>query len=121
MADKRIFVVAGNIERISPLKDGGMTITMHTQEIPDDQKLLLMSFFNKYGFIAFSEDEVQRSDIPDTDTDIEGRKRKTPSQRLRNTIYVHGEQEGLSGNSEHDAYYGKRMEWHINEEKSYLE
>lgn len=80
-----------------------------------------MSFFNKYGFILFSEDEIQKGMIPETDTDIEGKKRKTPSQRLRNTIYVHGQQQGLNGNSEHDAYYEKRMEWHIEQEKSFLD
>ena len=121
--DKRIFQVAASLEGVSPRKDGGMGLRFITQEIPEKEKLLLMSFFNKFGWVLFSEDEIQEADIPEKNTDIEGRKVKTPSQRLRAVIWLLAKQDGIADNDQigHDEFYVKKMEDLINWAKAKLD
>lgn len=118
--NKRIFQVASVVDGISPLKDKGMSIRFHTKELSEDEKVLLISFYQKYGWLVFSEDSVQEELLPEQDTDVEGRRVKTPSQRLRSTIYVYGKQLGKPG-EEFDTFYRHEMEKLINYYKNKLD
>lgn len=104
------------IEGVSPLKDGGMSIRLHTNEMTNEEKSAVMEFYQKFGWLVFSEQEDP--DVPDEliRRDTGG---KTPSQRLRNTIYVAYQQSGQTDVT-FEQYYARAMERHINFEKQNL-
>jgi len=119
--EKRIFKVGANVDGISPLKDGGLSIRFHTQEVSNDEKVLLMSFYQQFGWLLFSEDTVKVDQIPEQNADIEGRKKKRPSQRLRSTLWVLGNKKGFNTPTEQDAFYERQMERFIDKVKSEIE
>lgn len=117
----RTFQVGSQVDGISPLKDGGLSIRFHTQELSDDQKVLLMSYYQKFGWLLFKEDEFKETDVPEKDTDIEGRKVKRPSQRLRSALWVLGDKKGLKTPEEQDTFYKQQMERFIDKVKEQIE
>jgi len=83
---KKTFQVPATLEGISPLKDGGMSVRFHTNEVTNAEKVVLMDFYQKFGFLLFKENEFSDKDIPTGDAKLDG---KTPSQRLRGVMYVY--------------------------------
>ena len=85
-----IFQVPAVVDGITPLKDRGMSIRFHTNELTDEQKLELLRYFDKYGWLLFKESEsgFDESEVPDFDPK-EFDEQKSPAERLRSTIYVY--------------------------------
>ena len=75
----------GVITRISSLADGGLSLGFHSQEMTPEEKVIVMKKHGQFGYLFFSEAELQPQDIPRKDPEFEG---KTPSQRLRAVIFV---------------------------------
>lgn len=106
----KTFQIPAVLEGITALKDGGLSIRFHTQEASDRDKLVAMSFFQKFGWMLFSEQEHAESvELDEIRKDVGG---KTPSQRLRSVLYVEYQQSGKNDLT-FEQYYGKRMEQFI--------
>ena len=104
------------LEGCSPLKDGGMSLRFHTQEITAQEKLKLLNFYQSFGYLLFKENSFIDADIPKEDASDETKK---PSQRLRAVIYIFWKQHGMEG--EFDQFYNKKMEYIISQFKERLE
>lgn len=110
------FTAAASVDGISPLKDGGMSVRFHTQELGKDDKVNLMGYYQSFGYLMFAPQELTEEDIPDEPLEIY--EDKTPSQRLRGVIYRLWEKNGSPGDSE--TYYRQKMEQITNQLKAKL-
>ena len=110
------FQTPATLEGVSPLKDGGMSLRFHTQEMTAQEKLQLLNFYQSFGYVLFKENSFTDADIPKEDASD---KDKTPSQRLRAVIYIMWKQRGMNGDFE--QFYNKKMEYIINQFKERLE
>lgn len=99
------------------LSDGGVSIGFHTQELSNEEKLLVGSFHNLYGQLLFrpNEDQFTEEEMPREDIDFEGKK---PSQRLRAVLYRFWESKGKQGDFE--MFYRGKVEEMIDHYKAKL-
>lgn len=82
----KIFQVPAILDGISPRKDGSMTLRFITNEIKDvEEKSKLMEFYQTFGWMQFSDQSIHQvpREAPAREAGV-----KTPSQRLRATLYV---------------------------------
>lgn len=110
------FQIEAVLDGMRPLKDGSMSLTFHTNEVSKDQKVVLMDFYNSFGWLLFAANAFQENEAPK-----DSAKRdvgKSPSERLRSVIFVRWKQ--LGGHGDFEAYYRQRMEQHIDHEKQDL-
>jgi len=93
-----------------PTVDKGMTFSFVTQEMGNNDKLALLGYHNTFGHSLFSPNEIQDGDIP---TDQAVKTGKSPSERLRNVMFLLYMQ---SGGKPEDfyIYYNVEMEKMIN-------
>lgn len=104
----------GYFTGFSSRTDGSYSLRFATQELSDEDVTTLSKHRNQFGVVAFVENEAQLSDIPKGDAE-EG---KTPSQRLRASLFVLWTQEGKKG--EFESFYRDKMEKLIDHIKSKL-
>ena len=112
---KRILVPA-QISAVRPLNDGSFSVTFHTNELGDADKLVLVNALNMVGWALLSENEVGEEDIPVQDSEFES---KTPSQRFRGVLFILWKQTGEVG--DFDNFYKTEMEKIINHFKNKLD
>lgn len=98
------------------LKDGGVSVGFSTQELTDEEKLVLGSFYQKFGALAFRENELRPEDIPNEDVEFEG---KSPSKRLRAVLFVLWKQRGAKGGFE--DYYRQKVDGIVEQIKEKLD
>ena len=72
--------------------DGGLKLTIHTQELDPTDKAEVMQLHNKVGWFVFSISDIEQSDIPDEPIEFDGQ--KTLSQQLRNVLFRLHESQG---------------------------
>lgn len=114
MANK--FQVEAILEGVTPRKDGGVSLRFVTNEVSKDDKVMLMEFYQSFGWLMFSANEFQESDIP-----TEAAKHDvgaSPSKRLKSVLFVLWKQQGENG--DFDAFYKKKMEQFIDRVKENL-
>lgn len=107
------FKVAAVLNGVAPLKDGGMSVRFHTQEIPTAEKTVLMEYFQQFGWLLFAPEGTELN-VPKE----QPKEDKTPSQRLRSTLHILWEQRGSEGDFE--AWYRQKMEAIIEQVKEKL-
>lgn len=103
------FQVEAVLQGVTPRADGGVSLRFVTNEVSKADKVMLMEFFNSFGWLLFKANEFQESDIP-TETakhDVG----TSPSKRLKAVIFVLWKQSGENG--EFDAFYKQKMEQFI--------
>lgn len=110
------FHISSVLTKANPLADRGMSLGFHTLELSDEEKVKIMSHFQKTGWLLFSEDEIQDADVPEGKSGFET---KTPSQRLRGVMYIFWKQQGSKGNFE--DFYRDLMEKFVEHIKSKLD
>lgn len=115
MSRAKVFQTPATLDGVQPLKDGGMSLRFHTQEVPAKEKTKLMEFYLDYGYVQFSSQELQTVpvNIPARETGA-----KTPSQRLRAVLMVLHRQKYPDMPSE--VFYEQQMERIINKVKEKL-
>ena len=97
--------IPSQITKVETTSDKGMKLVVHTNEISPEIKAELMSLHEKFGWLVFSPTEnITNEDIPDDPIEFEGE--KTPSQSLRDTLFVYHSKQG--GKSEDFPLYWKR-------------
>ena len=80
----------------APTRENGMRLRIETQELTNEEKLLLLEYNNTFGHFLFSANPLQERDIPKEAAKREG---KTPSERLRGVLYlIHKENGGTDAN-----------------------
>ncbi len=110
------FQAAAILTTLSYTKDGGVRLGFHTQELSDEDKLILSKFHDKFGFVMFKSNEFTTADIPKEDAEDTA---KTPSKRLRAVLFVMWKQHGEKG--EFETYYRTQVEKIITHLKSKLD
>src|SRR4051812_49326904 len=104
---------------ISSLKDGSISIKLETQELSPGKAGELFALRNKLSYVYFSERQIslpEKKIIDSLEPEMQG---KTPSLRLRNTLYVMWEQNN-EGYTDADAHYRAKMEGIIQHYKNEL-
>lgn len=110
------FQVEAILEGVTPLKDGGVSLRFHTNEVNKADKVMLMEYYQSFGWLLFSANEHQETDVP---KDIAKRDTgQSPSQRMRSVLFVYWRQKGSKGDFE--TFYNQQMEKLINIIKSNL-
>ncbi len=104
--NKQIITVTGILTSISHTKDGGLRLGFSTQELTPEDKLKMSELFQQFGHLAFSPNQITTEDMPKEEAED---KNKTPSKRLRNTIYVWSQQLGIKSKN-FETFYKENME-----------
>jgi hypothetical protein len=91
---KDITLIAGGIEKVETrLGDKSIKIVFVTQEITDRDKLgHIMQMNGKYGYVAFSEVEIEQEDLNIPDEPIEIETDKPMHVRKHNVMFRYWEQ-----------------------------
>lgn len=110
------FQVEAILEGVTPLKDGGVSLRFHTNEITKPQKVELMDYYQTFGWLLFSANEYQDTDVPKDLANRDGG--KSPSQRLRAVLFVYWKQLGAKGGFE--PFYNQKVEQFIDRIKENL-
>jgi hypothetical protein len=79
------FNAEGELKRIQTMSDKGIRITFDTQELPPAQAAALHMFVGGYSSLAIAQGSVPHVEAPVMTLDAG---EKSPSVRLRNTMYV---------------------------------
>lgn len=114
-------IAAGILTSYRPKADGSFSITISTNELTALQKVELDSLFMKYIYVLLKDTEIDEADNQLFDSiDLELSNGKTPSQRLRSTLFILYNQDSL-GYKEFKDYYIFRMEKIINYYKNKID
>lgn len=73
------------VKKIQTMADGGMGLSMHTQEMSNEHKATLLDFGEKLAWATITEAPVDSVVVPDKIVEID--EGKTPSQRQRAILY----------------------------------
>jgi hypothetical protein len=112
----KTFQAPAILTRIAYLKDGGVSLGFATNELTDEEKVIASRYYQKFGFLLFKENQFKQEEIPDGDASDES---KSPSQRLRATLFILWKQKGSKGDFE--IFYRAQMENAINRVKKLLD
>ena len=113
----KIVTVYGVLDGISTQKDRTLKLVFRTNELPPDEAGILHGLTHQEGYCAFAPNAIQEIKIPEGKPEF--REEKSPSQRLRNVIYVYWQQQGEPGDFE--SFRKQKMEQVIEFIKSKLE
>lgn len=111
-----MIILPAYLNGFSSKTDGSASLRFSTQEIPPEVFAELSKNLNNFGHLLFKENEIDLNDVPKEDIDD---KDKTPSKRLRNTLFVLWKQKGSKGDFE--VYYREMVEKYITRIKAELD
>lgn len=87
-----------------------------TNELSDEDKLIIAKFYQKFGFVLFKANEFESDDVPKEQAEDT---QKTPSKRLRAVLFLLWKQAGEKGDFE--LYYRNQVEKMIDVVKAKLD
>lgn len=90
---------------ISSSADGGLRMSFATNELTPEEKVEAMKLHQQFGWLLFSPNPFTSSDLPKEQAE-EGQ--KSPSKRLRATLFILWKQQGEQGDFE--VFYRAKME-----------
>lgn len=96
------------IEKIETRVDGTFKIVLGTQELSDEQAVELIKMKKGIGWFLFKETPFQDDDLVAIPETTEFKKDKTPSQRLRDRMYVYYQKKYHDG--KFDEWYRKTLD-----------
>ena len=97
------------VESIKSLKDGSVSVNIHTQELSPGKAAELFALRNMVCYSYFSSRQIENSEksiINSMEPELKG---KTPGQRLRAVMYLKYKQDA-EGYKDSDSYYIGKME-----------
>ena len=109
--------LAAQLTKVETRADRSVKLVFDTRELGEDSATLF-KLAHSEGWLLFSSNELEESDIPDEKPDAMV-STKTQAQRLRATLFVLWQQRGKQGDFE--AYYRTQMERIIESIKDKLE
>lgn len=84
------FQVPSTISKITTMADKSLRLQVDTQELPKEDKAKVFDLHEELGWFCFSKAEIKEEDIVDLpEIKPEFKDQKSPSQRLRNRLYVY--------------------------------
>ena len=113
-----IFQSPAILTSISYTKDGGIRAGITTNALTDEDKLLMGSFYQKFGYFLFKANSFEEGDIPQGNAENSS---KSLSVRLRASLYVLWEQKHKDKYLNFDDFYKSQMERFIDAVKEKLE
>jgi hypothetical protein len=124
MATNDMLMIPCSIEGVSTRKDKTLKVVIETQELTPDKIAQLMSLWvNGYGIMCFKGEQFSHDEqelINSIKLSAEELGAKTPSERLRNTLYVLFK-DNPKGFQTFDSFYLNHMEEIINMVKRRLD
>jgi len=111
------FKVGATLEGVSTLKDGGVSLRFHTQELSAEEKMLAFGYQQGFGWLLFQQQEYKSEEL-ELDQIRKDTGGKSPSRRMRSILYLLYKQSGQSVPFE--VYYGQQMERIIDQLKDKL-
>jgi hypothetical protein len=105
------------IDKITTLKDKSVKITIDTQELSPQNAGEIFTLMNTLATVYISPSEVTSREMAQVDAIEPEMPGKSPSQRMRNVMFILWKQDN-EGYREFDMYYLKKMEDIINELKN---
>lgn len=114
---KEILKVPSTISKIVTMADKGLRLQVDTQELTSSDKASIMDYYDKLGWFVFAE-QIAEADIKDLPKIELEEGEKSPSARLRATMFVYWEQKKIQ--EPFDLYYRRTMEKFINSVKEKL-
>ena len=102
-----IFQSPAILTSFSYTKDGGARLGFQTNELTDNEKLLIGTFYQKFGFVLFKGNKFDEDSIPKSDAK---RSNKSHSVRLRASLYVLWEQKHKDKYLNFNDFYNSQME-----------
>ena len=112
----KVFQVPAILAGVTTLSDGGVTIRFKTQELKPENALAMMNFVNQYGWLQFSNTELQEVPAEKLSKVADGQSR---SAKLRAVLYVYYKQSNREDIT-FDEFYIRQMEKIINRIKEEL-
>jgi hypothetical protein len=90
-----MFQVPATIEKIETMADKSLRLRIDTQELSREEAAQVFELHEKLGWFTFSEQEIKKEDLVDLpEVKKEFKNQKSPSERLRNVLYVVWEEIG---------------------------
>lgn len=117
--NKKIVTLPATIESIATRVDNTIKLVVSTQELPPDEAAMMFELKGKLGYMLFSENHIEEQDIPE-EVAPEFKTDKTPSQRLRATLYIWWQQ-NTAMTVPFNQFYNDRIEAEINKIKGQLQ
>jgi len=107
------------LNKIETRTDGSIKVVLETQELNGDDMAALFGYRNLLGYITFTPNKVDHVEVPENATAQD--MGKSPSQRMRDTLYVLWQQSGKEKFDTFEQFYTVNMERIINQIKDRLE
>lgn len=104
----KTFKISAILDGVTPRKDGSLTLRFVTQEVSKDDKVIAMDYYQSMGHLLFSENEIDVSEVPEGNAYIDGG--KSPSQRLRDRLYVYYRQKNIGTPEDFDKWRTSQYE-----------
>jgi len=107
------------ITGVSSLRDGGLSVRLHTNELSVQQKAEIMGYDGQFGYFLFkenSEGDIANLEIPKDNAPAEG---KSKSQILRGMLYGLFKAQKEAGDFE--VWYRKEMDKFITHVRQNIE
>ena len=108
----KTFQVPAILAKLETLSDGSIKTVFETPEMSPEDAAAILAFRQRQGWLLFKEQPFAEKDIPE-DTIQEFPDQKSPSQRLRNTLYVLHQKRG-GKQEDFEEFRQKHMEKIIN-------
>lgn len=107
------------VDRITTLKDRSVNITLNTSELTPSRAGDIFQLMNSLASVYICPSEITSRELAQVDSIEPELPGKSPSQRMRNVLYLLWKQdnEGYSG---FDFYYRDKLEKYITELKNNL-
>lgn len=110
-------LIAAVVDKITTLKDNSVKITLDTQELTPARAGELFTLRNSLATVYISPAEITSREMAQVDAIEPEMPGKSPSQRMRNVMFLLWKQDH-EGYNEFDSYYKAKMEKFIEELKN---
>ena len=120
MSEKHAISFRCLITKIETCADRSFRVKLSTPELLPDEAAQLFRFANNECQALFSDQEAAQKDLTPFVNKGLPSKSKTPSQRLRNTIFVYSQATGVK-REDFESFYDQQMEKIINWYKARLD
>lgn len=96
------------VEKISTLKDGSVSLTIYTQELSPQKAAEIFTLRGKLSTVYVSPAEISQKELSLVDSIEPELPGKSPSQRMRNVLYIIWKQDN-EGYKDFPQYYDAKM------------
>lgn len=100
---------AAQVDGVAKKKDGTLTVKLGTQELGPQDTAQIFEMGNRLIWVAMAETAIKEDDLNIPEAITEFKSDLTPSQRLRNTLFVYWKK-NKRDRIDFDSYYKREIE-----------